>query len=347
MKKNAGLTLLELLVAMAVLSVVTIMVYVSLSSVIDGVEAAREETSISRVRNFLSWNLQRNFAGAYIHPVYASEGLFYFRGDDEGSAQDPKDRLEFFSTTMVVGGGALPGELKRIVIELVDEEDDTDLFTVDQSEAEESAPADAPKRFLQVVETPVSSAEMGDMSDADGFGSSFDSGADAGEGEATVPSWTVPVDTFNVTYYDGLSDKWADEWDTDEQQRLPWAVDIKINFPKTEDAKQVEQELGIDPLEHPDIRLIIPLPTAMGVASLPQDVLEFDGRMIQNNRGGGRGGGINGPDGNTNGNNTNNSGNNAGRGGNNASGGNFGGGSGGGNSTGAPGGNSRRRVQSN
>jgi len=298
---NRGLTLLELLVAIAILAIITAIVYGAFSSVVEGVENARQTASEMRVREFLTYNLERDFAGAYIHPYLQPPVVPYtFEGQNDDSPDGPDDSIEFYTTAPVLGGRAMPGEIKQVVISVIDNSKDKnnlDLNAPDENNPDnQDNQGDKPKRMLQVVETPMSSASIDNLGGLDQSGltnssSMFDqnkqsnlnnlSNQDAQTAMVEAPSWTIPVQSFDVEYYDGK--QWVQEWSFADRLRLPWCVHIKINFPKTDAERKSEKEQGIDPEDNPDYEAVIPIEGGIGIISTPQEVPGLDPTIMLNN----------------------------------------------------------------
>jgi prepilin-type N-terminal cleavage/methylation domain-containing protein len=269
-----GLTLLELLIAITVLAIITAIVYGAFATVVEGVETARERSSEMRVRQFLSWNITRNVSSAYIHPYLQPPNVPYtFEAESDNDGQGHKDRLEFFSTAPLQGARAMPGDVKQVVIEFVDTEDSDNEFELSPEDAE--AREGMPERYLQVVETPMSSSELTSMTNSEAIADyARDPNNDEGEALVESPSWTVPVESFDLRFYDG--EQWVEEWIFAERLRLPWSVEVRINFPKTEEDLDYERQAGLDPDEDPDFRLVIAVTNGIGILSTPQEVPGLD-----------------------------------------------------------------------
>jgi hypothetical protein len=85
------------------------------------------------------------------------------------------------------------------------------------------------------------------------------------------PSWTVPIRSLDIRYFDGTD--WLEEWDSTKENRVPWCVDIRINFARPEEQLLQEQADGIRPDEDPDFEMVVPIPA--GLSRLPQgDVVQ-------------------------------------------------------------------------
>lgn len=291
---ESGLTLLELMLAVAVVGMVATIAYGMLSQVIDGVEVAREKAGEMRVREFLSRNLRRNLNGVYLQPWLSAQGpVYFFEGVDGEAGDGAGDSITFFTTTSVLGATAMPGDIKQVTIEVVGEDSEQAEYDManEVSELSDSAFVE-PTRVLQVVETPVTGADVSD-GESDFGGSAI---SDAESSLVESPSWTVPIESFNAQYYfaDGSQGEWVDEWHSDDYQRLPWAIRISINFPRTEEEREYERSEGIDADDDPDFILTIPLMTSgMGIVSVPTDVQEYHPEILAQNTQSQRGGGGN------------------------------------------------------
>ena len=280
---EAGLTLLELMIAVTIVGMIAAIAYGMMAQVIDGVELARGKAAEMRVREFLSRNLRRNLNGIYLQPWLSQQGpQYFFEGVDGEQGGGDADSLTFFTTTSVLGATAMPGDVKQVTIELVGGEGEEGEYDLSEqiSEDGDSAYADSQK-VLQVIETPVTGADIG-AGDDDGLG--FSNAISDNEASLVEsPSWTVPVDSFNVQYYlyDNSTQDWVDEWHSDDYQRLPWAIRVSINFPRTEEERKAEQDAGIDAREDPDFVITIPLMTAgIGTITTPLDLQDFHPELV-------------------------------------------------------------------
>ena len=279
---SRGFTLLEMLIAMAILVLVTSVVYISLSSVVNSVTSTRVGMEEMRLRQFLARNFSANFSAAYMEPSYEQEVYNFFAESDDGP-DGPRDRVRFVSTAPLMGGMALPGDIKEVRYEVL-QEDETEM----ELDIGESMTGDR-ANTLAAAETPLLAGNVQELAADDG---SFvpDAGYES-------PSWTVPVQSMRLRYFDG--EEWLDGWDSLEMGRMPWAVEIRINFARPEGYRDAERQAGIDAQEHPDFEMVIPISTGMGViedlrmdaAMMGSLFLEADGGGArQPDTGGGRGG---------------------------------------------------------
>ena len=74
---------------------------------------------------------------------------------------------------------------------------------------------------------------------------------------------------MNIQYFDG--EEWVDDWDSITQGRLPWAVDIRINFARTADELEAERIQHYDLEKDAEFQLVVPIPAGVGVTDMPPD----------------------------------------------------------------------------
>jgi len=252
-----GFTLIEVLISMAILVVIVAIVYGSFSAVATVTEQARASAEEMRIRQFLARNLNLNFSTLYIDPMLYSE-QFAFVGTNETGPDGPMDSVEFCSSAPLMGGTAMPGILKRVRYGAAGTNNpdmNLDSFTSDgdagESELEGSEALMAP------------SGEELDSAAATGIEDVF--GEDS-------PSWSVPVRSFDVAYFDGAD--WVEEWDSLAMGRLPWGVHIRINFEHSDEAGGLLSES--DP-ESADFETFIPIPLGIGVWLSAEESMDMAG----------------------------------------------------------------------
>jgi len=306
---SAGFTLLEVLVAISVLAVITAIVYASLSSVVTATEIARVSADEMRMRQFLTRSFQTNFPTAYTDALCEDE-RYVLIGISEDGPRGAMDTIEFASSAPVIGGSSPPGAVKRVFYGAVPNEPGADGNLFDEEEAPQIGSMRLESSEMAMIE-PAFAEEYGADLFGDGGGSqagfgerSFSNGRGARDsgrfgrtgrtGESsrmpfftnsdseTSPGWSVPVDYFDVSYFDGY--EWVEDWDSIEYQGLPWAVRIRINYARTDEEHDADRRAGIRDDEDFDYENIITLP--LGAGLIPEEE-KLSGNMP--NRQGSRG----------------------------------------------------------
>lgn len=242
-----GFTLIELLLAVAILSIVMAIVYASFITVVNSSAAVQVAAEELRLRTFLSETLSVNLSSikATDDPTYA------FYGVNNDGADGPLDAMRFVSSTPLLGGMAMPGDVKEVRVEAIDRREAESLLNF----AEDEAAAEGPPVVMRVTETPLSAGNVQELTAEDGYFK-----ADA---NYEAPSWTAPVQTLDIEYFDG--EEWVEEWDSEVYRRMPWCVRFRINFWRTEAERQHEQRDGINMRDDPDFELVVPIPAGIGV----------------------------------------------------------------------------------
>jgi prepilin-type N-terminal cleavage/methylation domain-containing protein len=253
-----GFTLLEVVLAIAIVAIIAAIVQATFLSVISTSEEVRVSSEELRLRQFLTRSLQMNLTTAYVEPNYEEE-LFRFTGVDGETHGLPRDVLRFVSTAPTVGGMGLPGDLKEVRYEVADGDSALEFNT------EEDALEDVAR--LTVVETPMLGGLVAELDEET---SSFVplEGYEA-------PNWDVPIRSFNLEYFDGTD--WVDDWDSAAIGRLPWCVRLKINFAKTDEQLEAEEDEGYDDEEDPDFEMVVAMPAGLGGTQDARMFAEPDG----------------------------------------------------------------------
>lgn len=259
-----GFTLLEVLVAMTILVLIVAVVYASFASVTDTISVARVRTEEMRLRQFLERSLRTNLTSVYVDRRFEQQ-VFQFIGTNDENTTGPRDSLRFVSTNQLMGGFALPGDFKEVRFEVFGGEEGRVQLGVDRERiAEYELTDETPDQAkLEATETPLlaSNAQAVDAETGN---------IDVTQTNTTnpdipvyqAPSWSVPIRTFDVTYYDGT--QWVEEWDSQLLGSLPWCVRVRINFARTDQEIQAEIEQNIDIVENPDFELVVPIPLSLG-----------------------------------------------------------------------------------
>ena len=241
-----GFTLLELLVAISVLTVSVGIVFATFASVTDTMAIARDNADRMGYRMALRRNLTENLGAVYADAAGKREE-FQLAGTDESGSYGPADTLRFCTSLPMPGAYALPGVMKVVQYSMVS-----------SSEVDASAtgyPGDDPERpgmALQITESPLAYEEGIE-------------GAVSGSDQLPLVQLAIPVASFDVLYFDGLSQEWKQDWDSLSEQRLPWAVWVRVNFPRSEEERAADSAAGVDLTETPDVEVMASIATGAGV----------------------------------------------------------------------------------
>jgi len=333
-----GFTLIEVLVAITLLTVITGIVYSSFSSVATGIQDTRLASAELQLRQYLTQSFSTNLAqvsedwlpGAAYRDAQSrvddsenpdddttvveppaqdfedpfgdpASGQFLFEGVNEDGPYGPADRLRFVTSARVIGPEALPGITKEVTYEV---QDNTTDYQQTQS-YDEDGRSQLTFPTLFVTETPV----MEEPADTGYYGDSRGRNRDpsgmqnpaAGESDPqdrrrptygrtarrerrdpaypgdesarsrVAPGWRVNIRSMDLRYFDG--EQWLDDWNSMEMGRLPWSVDIRINFARSEEELEEEEFAGYDFLEDPDLHLVVTIPAGAGVTdAMPEYV---------------------------------------------------------------------------
>ncbi|MBN2308458.1 MAG: hypothetical protein JXR94_05775, partial [Candidatus Hydrogenedentes bacterium] len=170
-----------------------------------------------------------------------------FVGLSDNGTDGPLDSVRFVSNAPLMGGAALPGDLKEVRYEVVGGEASEMALSMDEED-------EADQLQLMAVETPLLGANVQELEE--------ESGEFSPDPNYEAPNWTVPIRTFDVRYFDGA--EWVEEWDSMLTGRMPWCVQVRINFAKPDEQLELEQEERYDLIEDPDFEMVIAIPAGLG-----------------------------------------------------------------------------------
>jgi len=268
-----GFTLIEVLIAIAILSAIVLVLYASFSSVTSTMEGARVSSEEMRLRMFLQRSFRSNLMSVYTDPTMESD-VFRFVGIDDETDDGPNDSIRFVSVNTLMGGRALPGDLKEVRYGTIGD-DESEFNPIDFDGGLDTLLGD--QRKLEAIETPIFGSNAQDLDEETGFlKPAEDAESDLGGQDLPVyesPSWSVPIRTVDFTYFDGL--EWMEEWDSQLNGRIPWCVRIRINFARTDAQREEEKREGIDIIEYPDFDMVVPLPSGLGTTQDARSLQEL------------------------------------------------------------------------
>ncbi len=292
--RAGGFTLIEILVAITLLTIVLAIVYGAYSSVVMSIErtrtaAERLKTSTFIVRAFTE-NLAQATEGWSPGSAYrtASAGVgapaestsgqsadsagargemrFPFMGEIGRGAGGPMDELTFASTAPIAGGGTLPGQIKLCSYRLEPEKSDEETEDAFGSMGEEKD-----RRWLLVMtETPWTATGAGPEQGFTGGQQAQEEISKAAEDAGQKPvTRSVPVYAWDLAYFDGK--QWWEEWDSQDVGWLPWCVRLRVKIDKPEDDK-FDDLRKLDPEKDPSVlELFFTVPGGAGIHDAPPD----------------------------------------------------------------------------
>ncbi len=205
--RATGFTLIEVLIAASILSIVAVILYGSFSTVLNSVERVRNELELMRIADFLVTHFEKNISGAYLPLPTVGLQTASFVGTDQEVNGRPADSLAFVTTAARMAGGALPGDTKEVVYGLIEIDDGLYAFTASE------------KPRLLLPRTGWDQA-----------------------GDSITASWSVPMASLDFKYSD--EGQLYDAWDSGEMGKLPSAVHIEARF-VTEEIEQALDKMGV------------------------------------------------------------------------------------------------------
>ena len=259
-----------MLVAVTILTILTTIVYVSFQSVTDTAEMARDEAHKLRFRQFLWRNFTTNLNSVHVDPA-CMRPEYQFLGEDEEGAYGAADTLRFCTSLTMGGPKAVPGVLKVVTYELVDEYETEGEGGMGELAIDEG-PEDAQEYFLVIREEALVLK-----------GDDLTSDEDFSEVDDQAIERKVPISTLNFQFYDPETEEWEDEWDSVEKNRLPWAIRVMVNFVRTKEEFDGDIRAGIDLAEEPDLDLTVTLPAGAGVVEQyidPNHYMEVESDLL-------------------------------------------------------------------
>ena len=247
-----GFTLLELLIAFTIMSVIVVIVYLGLDSVSKGTDLARLSAEKMRIQRFLVNHFFNSFNAVYIDPSFSTYG-YEFIGTNESGQYGPADSIRFCTSLPMPGPGALPGVRRVVTYSFEDYSESEGLsgFATDIYGISNNAP-----QYLTITESPLVLDE--------------DTGVSSDLNSLPINVISVPLASLDIWYYDPITQDWVEEWDSQSVQQMPWAVHIVANLFNEYGEVSEASSRG-----EGDIDLVIVLPTAVGTVQPMDDPNHF------------------------------------------------------------------------
>jgi len=305
-----GFTLIEILVAITLLTIVLAIVYGAFSAVVMSVErtqvaADRLKTTTFIVRAFTdnlaqategwspgsAYRSASGAAGASGDPAAApaagtgggatasagdrGEMRFPFMGEIGRGDGGPVDELTFASTAPMAGGGTLPGQIKLCSYRL--EAEGADAAPVKETAFDQGEEKKVQRMLLVMTETPWTATGAGPEQGFTGGKQATEEISKAAEEAGQKPvTRSVPVFAWDLAYYDGK--QWWEEWDSQDVGWLPWCVRVRVKIERPEN-DEFEDLRKLDPENDPSvIELFFTVPAGAGIHDAPPAYVRPDER---------------------------------------------------------------------
>ncbi len=252
-QSTKGFTLLELLIAFTIMSVIVVIVYLGLDSISKGTELARLSAEKMRIQRFLVNHFFNSFNAVYIDPSFLTNG-YEFIGVNESGQYGPADSIRFCTSLPMPGPAALPGVRKVVTYSFEDNSETEGMsgFATDVYGISNNAP-----QYLTITESPLVLDEE-------------DSGVSNDLNSLPINVIKVPLASLDILYYDPITQDWVEEWDSQSVQQMPWAVHIIANlFNESGEVSEASSN------GEGDIDLVIVIPTAVGTVQPMDDPNHF------------------------------------------------------------------------
>jgi prepilin-type N-terminal cleavage/methylation domain-containing protein len=202
-KRSKGFTLLELLIALGILSLVLAILYKSFAAMIDTTEKVEEETEIYRMARLALTIMTDELRSAYWNKDQSST---FFTGTDEQRLGQPADSLRFTALSRHRYGEETEGpELAALRYGLetapFEEREEPRLVLLHEEET----------NLLSLSADSLQLTELGEM------------------------VWGLNLRYMEQkpsasSFFEGAEGGWVDSWDAGEKKKLPWAVEIRLIF---------------------------------------------------------------------------------------------------------------------
>ena len=210
-----GFTLVEVLLAMAMVAILFMMLYGTFGSSADLIQAAEQETESYHMARLAIRQLTQELTSV----VQSVNGAVFHATDEEGCPRIA--RIEFLDTA-VSGEKRAREEKGGIGFIAVDAEEggrQVDCLTF-ATYAHGRYRPDAKESDLSVVTYWLDGDSVMHEEETNLFSLS----------SSSVESYPLAedVESMNFTFFDGT--QWVDEWDAGKQNRLPYAVEVELRF---------------------------------------------------------------------------------------------------------------------
>lgn len=244
--RTGGFTLLELLIAVVILTIIVGIVYGSFTAVTDTMDTARSAADRVRFKQVVWRNLSNNLGGVYTDAA-CLQPEYQLLGENQEGPFGPADTVRFATSLPMMGARSLPGVSKLVTYKVADRNEVS-------KEIADSIPYDEerPGNILLIREEPLQLESVGFASQVQ-------------DAQWDIYEQAVPVASMDILYYDGVQNEWAEDWDSLDRRRLPGGIWVKINFPRSEEERQEAFQSGIDLQQNPDLEIMMSFPLGRDV----------------------------------------------------------------------------------
>ncbi len=257
----AGFTMIEILVAITILTVMVGIVYGAFVSVANTAEIARTSAEELRFRQYLWRHFSTHLVAVYSDSAF-ERPEFQFLGESAEGLLGEADSLRFCTSLPMSGPKSLPGVVKVITYEIGDAYAPEGESGLEEMAIDEQLEEEGSGQYLIIREEPLVLEGVAMGGDIDG-----DMGGDLDleQMEDEVIEQRIPVGSLDFEFYNPDTEEWDEDWDSTADARLPWAIRVKVNFDRTEEELMADLQEGFDLEENPDLNMTISLPMGAGV----------------------------------------------------------------------------------
>jgi prepilin-type N-terminal cleavage/methylation domain-containing protein len=293
--RTRGFTLIEILVAITLLTIVLAIIYGSYSAVVMGIERTQAENERLKTSMYIARAFTENLAqategwspgsayrtastgvgsstdGQTPQPAAGNataassdRGEMRFPFTGEAGRGRSLDQLTFVSTAPMTGGGTLPGQVKLCTYRVENDHEGDDGAMQPPPDVEQK-----PKPMILVMtETPWTSAEAGAEPQYTNTKQLTDKAAKAAEetGQKEV-SRSVSVYGWDLAYFNGK--EWVEKWDAQQTGYLPWSVRVRVKLDPPKEGEAFDPS-ELDPEKDASVlELLFNIPVGAGIHDAP------------------------------------------------------------------------------
>lgn len=208
---GGGFTLIEVLVAVAILAMIFSIVFGTFFYTVNSAEEQEERATIYQKASFMLNNITQNVSSAYVpfgglyEPEEDEQPIFL--GTQADDPAEPVDKLSIFTTNPRFAAPSLAGEIACVSYAPAE----VDALGQDPLSHDENNPC-----VLACTVTPLLT------------GTGTDTAAPDTLDTPSTPQWTMNIRSLKFEYFDGT--EWVPEWTYEEQGMLPAALKVSLEM---------------------------------------------------------------------------------------------------------------------